>query len=301
MKWTGFSGVISSLLFSLTIISMFEFAFHYLGGDYNNAKQKLVENGYDVTRKLRQPPRKNDGSLTTYEPNTNALPGSAFNNAANSAKQTVNDYATKAAENIATENAKAQYARANAYNVAGDALDSAVLKVSGGFKQSPQQRQNAINLANMTSPASGLVSANADNTVSGATYREELRNGSKVLRDQPLDRPTPAPTSLPKGSEGSEASPTASPTASPSFLKGTEGSEIDQFYALFKAHVQAGGKFSEPACFELRKASPFFTQLGKVKMNPIWNECLDRMAAEGVLLANPAYVQGSTKPKYILV
>lgn len=119
---------------------------------------------------------------------------------------------------------------------------------------------------------------------------------SLIPRKERTNTPTLTSPSLPKGSKGSETSP----TASPDFLKGAEGSELDQFYALFKAHVQAGGKFSEPACFELRKASQFFSQLGKVKMNPIWNECLDRMAAEGVLLANPAYVQGSTKPKYIL-
>ena len=117
-----------------------------------------------------------------------------------------------------------------------------------------------------------------------------------IPRKERITPPTPASPSLPKGSEGSRTSP----TASPNFLKEAEGSELDQFYALFKAHVIAGGKFSEPACFELRKTSPFFNQLGKVKMNPIWNECLDRMAAEGVLLANPVYMQGSTKPKYIL-
>ena len=127
------------------------------------------------------------------------------------------------------------------------------------------------------------------------TYRTANREGYEGFQDTALDAPVNRPAltspSLPKGSKGS---------TSPDFLKGAEGSELDQFYALFKAHVQAGGKFSEPACFELRKASQFFSQLGKVKMNPIWNECLDRMAAEGVLLANPAYVQGSTKPKYIL-
>ena len=126
-------------------------------------------------------------------PAAQALPGSAFN----SAKQTVNDYATKAAESIATENAKAQYARANTYNVAGDALDNAGLKLSGGFKQSPEQRQNALNLASMSNPASALVSANADKPVSGSTYREELRNGSQRFEDMPLDQLTKPAATLP--------------------------------------------------------------------------------------------------------
>ncbi|MDX9988335.1 hypothetical protein [Thiothrix unzii] len=117
-------------------------------------------------------------------PAAQALPGSAFN----SAKQTVNEYATKAAENIATENAKAQYARANAYNVAGDALDNAVLKVSGGFKQSPEQRQNALNLAGMANPASALTST---------TYRQALRNGSDRFEDMPLDQLTHTAATLP--------------------------------------------------------------------------------------------------------
>ncbi|WP_287600606.1 hypothetical protein [Thiothrix sp.] len=200
----GASGTVASFLLSLTMIAMFEYAFHYLGGLYAKLRAILMQHGYDTTRRLRQPPRRHDGSMTTYtNGNTgnsatahNAPPVAAF---ADSARQTVSEYATKAAENIATENAKAQYARANAYNVAGDALDSAVLKVSGGFKQSPEQRQNALNLASMANPASALVSGNKDKTLSGSTYREALRNGSQRFEDMPLDQLTQTAATLPHG------------------------------------------------------------------------------------------------------
>ncbi|OQX02655.1 MAG: hypothetical protein BWK73_42005 [Thiothrix lacustris] len=195
----GATGTIASFMLSLTLISFFEYAFHYLGGQFAKARAHLMNHGYDVTRKLRQPPRRFDGSITTYHASNtgnaaathNAPPVAAF---ADSARQTVSEYATKAAENIATENAKAQYARANAYNVAGDALDSAVLKVSGGFKQSPEQRQNALNLASMANPASALVSGNKDKTLPGSTYREALRNGSQRFEDVPLDQLTQTAT-----------------------------------------------------------------------------------------------------------
>lgn len=198
----GATGTIASFMLSLTLISFFEYAFHYLGGQFAKARAHLMNHGYDVTRKLRQPPRRFDGSITTYHASNtgnaaathNAPPVAAF---ADSARQTVSEYATKAAENIATENAKAQYARANAYNVAGDALDNAVLKVSGGFKQSPEQRQNALNLASMANPASALVSGNKDKTVSGSTYREALRNGSQHFEDVPLDQLTQTAATLP--------------------------------------------------------------------------------------------------------
>ena len=195
----GATGTIASFMLSLTLISFFEYAFHYLGGQFAKARAHLMNHGYDVTRKLRQPPRRFDGSITTYHASNtgnaaathNAPPVAAF---ADSARQTVSEYATKAAENIATENAKAQYACANAYNVAGDALDSAVLKVSGGFKQSPEQRQNALNLASMANPASALVSASKDKTLPGSTYREALRNGSQRFEDVPLDQLTQTAT-----------------------------------------------------------------------------------------------------------
>ena len=38
----------------------------YLGGRYAQAREKLMQHGYDVTRKLRQPPRRADGSMETY-------------------------------------------------------------------------------------------------------------------------------------------------------------------------------------------------------------------------------------------
>ena len=125
----GAGGTVASFLLSLTLISFFEYAFHYLGGQFAEAREYLMAHGYDVTRKLRQPPRKHDGSVTTYSngntsgnatTNGNAnetAPLSAFTNGANSARQTVGEYAQKleaglkaSPEIIATEYARANYA-----------------------------------------------------------------------------------------------------------------------------------------------------------------------------------------------
>lgn len=172
VEWLGVSGKTASLLFSVIIIGMFEYAFHYLGGDFNKARQKLMQHGYDVTRRLRQPPRKFDGSISTYssQPGESA-PVSAFTSGANSAKQTVSEYAAKIEEGlkaspevIATEYARAQYAReqtaaitGDALKVVGDKIESVIKKPDSieldkpeikpaNMKQSPEQLENVKRL-----------------------------------------------------------------------------------------------------------------------------------------------------------
>ncbi|MBJ6610950.1 MAG: hypothetical protein JG718_11380 [Candidatus Thiothrix moscowensis] len=128
------SGTVASFLLSLTLISFFEYAFHYLGGRYAATKDKLMQHGYDITRRLRQPPRKHDGSMDTYSDKATTAPLSAFAGAADATRQTVAEYAEKAAEKageairnapeaIATEYAKAQHAREQVYQKAADTLD----------------------------------------------------------------------------------------------------------------------------------------------------------------------------------
>ena len=198
----GMSLLWASLVMAILIIGSIEAALAWLGGNVKDFQNAMRARGLEIGNQKRAVVRfSHDDSHPTLMSgattigNANSTPPVA--GFADSARQTVNEYATKAAETIATENAKAQYARANTYNIAGDALDNAVIKMSGGFKQSPEQRQNAINLASMTSPASGLVSANADKTVSGSTYREELRNGSQRFEDMPLDQLTKPAATLP--------------------------------------------------------------------------------------------------------
>jgi hypothetical protein len=173
VEWFAVSGKTASLLFSVIIISMFEYAFHYLGGDLNRARQKLMQHGYDVTRKLRQPPRKHDGSISTYSDTSNtSAPISAFTSGANSAKQTVGEYAAKvesglkaSPEIIATEYGRAQYAREQMAEKTGDVLqkvgnaiysgksesqdwktDAPEIKEATGFKQSQNQAANVSKL-----------------------------------------------------------------------------------------------------------------------------------------------------------
>ncbi|MBO0611777.1 hypothetical protein [Thiothrix fructosivorans] len=130
----GAGGTVASFLLSLTLISFFEYAFHYLGGQFAQSREYLMAHGYDVTRKLRQPPRKHDGSVTTYSNANETAPLSAFTNGANSARQTVGEYAQKveaglkaSPEVIATEYARANYAHnqmmGDVQNVAGKVGD----------------------------------------------------------------------------------------------------------------------------------------------------------------------------------
>ena len=53
----GTTGIIASFALSLTIIVFFEYAFHYLGGRYADARDYLHEHGYDTTRRERRTPR----------------------------------------------------------------------------------------------------------------------------------------------------------------------------------------------------------------------------------------------------
>jgi hypothetical protein len=139
----GASGTIGSFLVSLVIISFFEYAFHYLGGQFAAAREYLMAHGYDVTRQLRQPPRKFDGSISTYSDRGNeSAPMAAFNKDANAAKQTVAEYAQKVEEGlkaspevIATEYARAQHAREQMAAMTGDVLKAVGDKVESAFKK----------------------------------------------------------------------------------------------------------------------------------------------------------------------
>ncbi|MEZ5453081.1 MAG: hypothetical protein R3E93_09770 [Thiothrix sp.] len=225
------TGTVGSFLLSLTLISFFEYAFHYLGGQYAKAREYLMQNGYDVTRKLRQPPRKHDGSISTYSDNSPAL--SAFD----SAKMTVGEYAAKvegglqaAPEIIATEYARAQHAREQVYSKAADKLDSiqddlnkhaAFLKllvmeaqasVNHGMEpthenvksliahvlrrhqQTTGQNTQHVDLDKLAGLVIGKLKPAADisQTSPGKTYRQELAEGEKAYSDSPLDKPRPA-------------------------------------------------------------------------------------------------------------
>lgn len=181
----GASGTVGSFLLSLVLISFFEYAFHYLGGAYAKAREYLMQNGYDVTRRLRQPPRKHDGSISTYSDNA-PTPLSAF-------KDELRGMVDNAPAAIANEYARAQHARQQVYSKAADKLDAIQdglnqkvnsqieddnrLFESGG-KQTPEQREWVLN---------------EHARRNGKTYRQELAEGEKAYSDQPLDKPRPAP------------------------------------------------------------------------------------------------------------
>ena len=111
----GAGGTVASFLLSLTLISMFEYAFHYLGGQFSAAREYLLAHGYDVTRKLRQPPRQFDGSISTYaDRKDESAPLAAFN----SARMTVGEYAQKVEQGLkaSPEIIAVEYGRADFAN-----------------------------------------------------------------------------------------------------------------------------------------------------------------------------------------
>ena len=118
----GFSAIVASFLVSLTIVGFFEYAFHHLGHNFSEAKELLLSNGYDVSRKVRTPPRKIDSTDNTPY----SAPISAF---VDSSKLNVKDYAEKveealkrAPENIAMSLAKTQHQSEQFYKGVADKL-----------------------------------------------------------------------------------------------------------------------------------------------------------------------------------
>lgn len=99
-EWFGLAMISASFAASAFVIAVFEFAFKYLGKKYAKSKAYLMRNGYDVTRKLRQPPRKRDGTLDTYSDKAKSAPVASFAGAADSARQTVAEFADKAEQAI---------------------------------------------------------------------------------------------------------------------------------------------------------------------------------------------------------
>ena len=53
---SGATAAIASFLVSLTLISFFEYAFHYLGRQFAHSRSALLDAGYDVTNKTRKTP-----------------------------------------------------------------------------------------------------------------------------------------------------------------------------------------------------------------------------------------------------
>jgi hypothetical protein len=128
-----------------------------------------------------------------------SAPVSGFNGLANSAKQTVGEYAAKveeglkaAPEVIATEMLKAQYAReqmdaktSDVLRNVGNKLDAALLKKSEGFKQSPEQLAHVMELAGINTPAplpkmpvvETIQRIYADVKASGANSPEAIQAG----------------------------------------------------------------------------------------------------------------------------
>jgi hypothetical protein len=126
-----------------------------------------------------------------------SAPVSGFNGLANSAKQTVGEYAAKveeglkaAPELIATEMMRADYANkqvladtSDVLRNVGNKLDAALLKKSEGFKQSPEQLAHVMELAGINTPTplpkmpvvETIQRIYADVKASGATSQEAIQ------------------------------------------------------------------------------------------------------------------------------
>jgi hypothetical protein len=126
-------------------------------------------------------------------------PVSGFNSLADSAKQTVGEYAAKVGEGlkaapelIATEMMRADYANkqvladtSDVLRNVGNKLDAALLKKSEGFKQSPEQFAHVMELAGINTPTplpkmpvvETIQRIYADVKASGATSQEAIQEG----------------------------------------------------------------------------------------------------------------------------
>ena len=132
---------------------------------------------------------------------------------------------------------------------------------------------------------------------SNQRYRDDLRDGSKVYADQPLDRPTPAiPETIPPTTK--RDSETTTKRDSGIVEQRDSG---DMLYQRWKGAVSAGelstacGRF-----YKFARDNGSFTGIANRVLDTMWNDFGERGVKEGWLLHNPDFVQGSTKPKYVL-
>ncbi len=225
----GFSAIVASFLVSLTIVGFFEYAFHHLGHNFSEAKELLLSNGYDVSRKVRTPPRKIDGNHTSTNPvNTPySAPISAF---VDSSKLSVKDYAEKAEEvlkrapeNIAMSLAKTQHHSEQFYKGVADKLSK------DDFKRNLLKTAKQLILTGDMSPTLPAVKKWVESSMvihgikadshklepitkavleylvkdetliktdqgyelknPNQTYREAINNGLDIYPDKPLDTP----------------------------------------------------------------------------------------------------------------
>lgn len=219
----GISAIVASFLVSLTIVGFFEYAFHHLGHNFADAKELLLSNGYDTSRKVRTPPRKIDSTDNTPY----SAPISAF---VDSSKLSVKDYAEKAEEalkrapeNIAMSLAKTQHHSEQFYKGVADKLSKDDFKrnLLKTAKQlilkgdMPPALPNVTKWVESSMIIHGIRAADhklepiaksvleylvKDGTLikteSGyelknpnQTYREAINNGLDIYPDKPLDTP----------------------------------------------------------------------------------------------------------------
>lgn len=316
----GVKSIFGAFLFAVLIIAPFELMFYSMGVLKHRIAIALKMYGLNTSGKSLRDEYTAYG-IGSPAPANAAAPASALVGVAQAVKQAVQT----APQAIGDELMKAQGAR-NALNLklqeqagkVGDTLDTAAVRYSGGFRQSPQQRANAESLAQ--GELAGLVGklSKPDKVYSepvpatGTTYRQELYSGSSQFRDVPLDRPTPAvPIRV------SEPSPACTSTRVSSVLVHGETDDPDTPVQPEIASGKKGREFTDELYEQLK--SLIITQEIKPTFRPIkaklkvWlvggndnnrqiiaGAALDRMAGEGVLIQNPDSDGGMNKAKYIL-
>lgn len=174
IDWFGVSSVSSSFIISLLIIGAFEFAFHFLGGKYGEARDDLEKAGYLTTRRIMQPPRKADGTLETF--NDKSAPVSAFTG--KSDKKPAGSFEDRAAEvlsqtkeTVGNEMMQAQAAREKLHSKMADKAQA----IGDGIEAKAKSYREKLEASGVVVPPSDseMDKTAADGVKIGGTNKAE--------------------------------------------------------------------------------------------------------------------------------
>jgi hypothetical protein len=307
MQVFGWSLLTASLVMAILIIGSIETALSWLGGQVKDYQKAMRSRGLEIGNQKHDVVRfrhdtGNPAPADTQAPAVARFAGAAAYNVG------------KAGAAIGVEMMKAQAAREQVHAKAADMLgnvgskldrqylpdwmkpeahantsDPANVRESSGFKQSPEQRAKVMELA-------------------GNTYRQELRNGSKVFSDQPLDcpvsTPSPAETAVPVQSALTGMTmPAQSGQPEPELSDMAKQVEADLYpewkSMVSRQEITPAAQVAKQFISSRTKDKNAAVGITAPEMGRIWTNWQERAASDGVLTPNPKYQAGNRQPRYI--
>lgn len=191
MQVFGWSLLIASLVMAILIIGSIETALSWLGGQVKDYQKAMRARGLEIGSQKHDVVRFQHDTGNPAPVSTSA-PVTSLHGLAKAVGQAVQDAPVTIGNEMMMAQAAREQLNAKTADMLGnlgskldnrlydwvtpEASDLANVRESGGFKQSPEQLARVRELA--------------ANPQAASTYREELRNGSRQIHDQPLDVPT---------------------------------------------------------------------------------------------------------------